>query len=465
MVTGSFAWRGHRVRAVLLACAFAALCLAGAPAATAQPAADAAAAGAAAGIEARREALFARMLDNPGDLQVAFEYAALSAEAGDYEAAISTLERMLIFAPDLPRVQLELGVLYYRIGATDVARTYFEAVLAREGVPPQVRERVEVFLTQLDQQDRRFTANGSIYAGVRYQSNANAAPENQRILLGGLPFILSPDSRGREDVNVFLLTNTHFAYDLHTQGDLIEADIVSYNTGYGQLSRLNTNLVEGTLGPSFHLGRFGWESARLGVYGILGGTALGGEAYQAAYGAGARLSRTLGDRILLDSRVEYRYRNYYNTPDYPTVRLQSGDEWRTQSSVVALLTPRLTLSGGFESRWQDARVGFNRFTEIGGYARAGYMFTGIEAGWIAAAPWNVSLGVGGFVRDFDAPDPVLDPNAAEHDEVLWVEAGLSVPLQHGFAMFVNGQYRNQDSNYATRDFDNAVATVGLSKLF
>jgi Flp pilus assembly protein TadD len=73
---------------------------------------------------ARREALLKQMIARPNDLDLA--YANLSSQAGDYEGAISTLERMLIYAPNTPRLQLELGVLYYKIGAYDVARNYFE---------------------------------------------------------------------------------------------------------------------------------------------------------------------------------------------------------------------------------------------------------------------------------------------------------------------------------------------------
>ena len=75
-------------------------------------------------VEARREALLKQMLARPNDLDLAFEYATLSSQVGDYEGAVSTLERMLIYAPNTPRLQLELGILYYKLGAYDVARLF-----------------------------------------------------------------------------------------------------------------------------------------------------------------------------------------------------------------------------------------------------------------------------------------------------------------------------------------------------
>jgi hypothetical protein len=58
-------------------------------------------------LEVRKDALFQQMLHDPGNLDAAFAYAEVSAQLGDYEAAVSALERMLLFNPDLPRVQLE----------------------------------------------------------------------------------------------------------------------------------------------------------------------------------------------------------------------------------------------------------------------------------------------------------------------------------------------------------------------
>jgi Flp pilus assembly protein TadD len=73
--------------------------------------------------EAEYDAAFQEMLRKPSDLDTLFKFAMIASRTGDLEGAISALERMLLVDPDLPRVRLELGVLYYRLGSFEVARS------------------------------------------------------------------------------------------------------------------------------------------------------------------------------------------------------------------------------------------------------------------------------------------------------------------------------------------------------
>ena len=77
-------------------------------------------------LQAERSALFEYLLANPADLDASFRYAALSVRVGDLEAAIQVFQRMLIYAPGMPRLQLELGLLYHRLGANETARQYLQ---------------------------------------------------------------------------------------------------------------------------------------------------------------------------------------------------------------------------------------------------------------------------------------------------------------------------------------------------
>lgn len=436
---------------------------------TPQPAAaqsEEAAASATAGVEARRQALFVAMLNDPSNLDVAFEYAMLSAQVGDYEAAISTLERMLVYAPNLPRIQLELGVLYYRIGAVDEAKAYFEAARNSAGVPPQVTERVDAFLAEADANSSRLTVTGSVHGGGRFQTNANASPEESIININGVPIRLNNSARAQADFNLFALTDVHFAYDLQNQNDLIEANVVVYNSVYADLDRLNLQLIEAQLGPSFGLGRFGLDRARVGVYGIAGATVLGSSIYSTQYGVGSVLQTRLWDGALFDSRNEYRVLNYLDSNNYPTVRLQTGEEFSTVNTLTASLHPQFLLQVQGYGRFTWARTDYNTYAEGGGSARGTYFFYGPSAGLLTdEAPWTVSVAAGALYRGFDGPDPLINATETEEDTAYWVEAGLSAPLQAGFSAFLTGQVRNQDSNYATRDYTNGVVTLGLSKRF
>lgn len=419
-----------------------------------------------AALEARRDALFARMLEDPADLDAAFEHAMISVELGDYEGAIASLERMLVFAPSLPRVQLELGVLYFRIGATDTARDYLEAAIAGENVPPAVRDRVNTFLARIDRQERRLRVEGSIQGGVRYQSNANAAPEDDILDINGRRVRLNRDARAQADGNVFGLANVHLRYDLRNQGDLIEADILTYNAWYFDLGRLDTNLIEGTLGPSFDLGRFGLDGVRIGPYGLAGAVGLGGALYSTTYGGGLRVRARLHRRLLWDSRHEIRAVNFDNSTTYPTVRDQTGVDYRNWIRLTGYLSARTSLAAIGETRHVDARTGFESFDEYGIGARGKYLFYVPGNGPLADdAPWSVSLGAGLRFRDYDSPDPFIAPTRSQTDDVYWIDAGLGIPLERRFSVFVNGQLRVQDSNYATRDYTNGIVSVGLSKRF
>ena len=125
-------------------------------------------------LEAQKSALFQQMLRNPGDLDTTFSYADVSARLGDYEAAVSALDRMLLFNPNLPRVQLEIGALYFRMGSYDLARDYFVRAAAANP-PPAVRERINEYMAQIEKATSRHHLSGYVFLGGQYQSDANVA--------------------------------------------------------------------------------------------------------------------------------------------------------------------------------------------------------------------------------------------------------------------------------------------------
>ena len=129
-------------------------------------------------LETEKDQLFQQMYRDPANLDVTFAYADISARLGDYEAAVSALERMLLFNPNLPRVQLELGALYFRMVCLESCPDLFRqgrAIPAQPPPPPEVRARVAEYLAQIETLPSRDHFSGYLFLGGQHQTDANVA--------------------------------------------------------------------------------------------------------------------------------------------------------------------------------------------------------------------------------------------------------------------------------------------------
>jgi tetratricopeptide (TPR) repeat protein len=412
---------------------------------------------------ARHRAMLAQVVADPTNLDLAFEYAALSARIGELEEAISTLERMLIFAPGLPRLQLELGVLYFRLGAYETAQLYFDAALSGEDVPEEVRTNVAPYLAAIRERTATSRFSGVILGGVRWQSNANAAPQGRIVNLNGLPFVLDETATGAEDSNSFLTTNVTYSRDLASQGDRFEANLLTYGALYREHDEINTGLAELTFGPSLNLERIGLEDAALGVYGILSGIGLEEDIYLGAVGAGAAFSKFLGARTQASLRSEYRHEEYFDSPTRPTASDRTGEVYRGAGTLQHQLTQRFAIFSSLLGEVRDAEEDFLSSWEAGGTVGGSLALPSPvpkqDDSWILAV-------VGGYVyREFDEPDPAINALAEEVDEEAFVQGTLTVPIDDGWALQASGGYRDVVSNYDTRTFDNINASLAAMKQF
>ena len=270
--------------------------------------------------------LFKRLLIKPDDLDAGFRYAELETELGDYEAAIGALERMLYYNPNLPRVKLQLGVLYFHLRSYEMARTYFDSVLAAPDLPADVRTEVQTYLAAVDKAVaiNQFSIYGQF--GLAYQTNANAGPNSPNVLALGQNALLSPQFQKTPDWNAFGLVTAHDFYDFNDQrGDGWESDVIAYYSQQFRVTRLDLGLVELRTGPRFGIGDYGGLSVH--PYGIGNVLTLGGANYLNTAGAGVSLNWPVNETLTVTPGVEFRNRWFYNSANYPTAAGQSGGQW------------------------------------------------------------------------------------------------------------------------------------------
>jgi tetratricopeptide repeat protein len=418
-----------------------------------------------AGLDSRRETLLREMLARPNDLDLAFEYAKLSSAAGDYEGAISTLERMLIYAPNTPRIQLELGILYYRLGAYDVARSYFEQVSANPSVPPDVAKQVSLYIQQLSIAADPPAFSASIFSAIRYETNATAGPGTNSVTLNGIDFTLDDQAVGRPGWSALNIGTLHYSYDLKKQGDRIELDFLAYSTAYldNDLSDIDLDFFELTLGPSFNMKRWGMDQSRLYVYAIGDLAYLGYQHYFSAPGAGIRILSFAAERSVLDARIETRWRDFDDSSELPTNSLRDGAQTRFGADYSYYFAPGFVGTVQGYAQREDAKADFYADWEVA--FSLGFAWTFNNPLWQGQYPWTWQVGGGLIQRDYDAPDPTINPTEAEQDNIAWARTALVLPIAETWALVPQVEYRDQRSNYDIREFDDLITLLGVQKRF
>jgi len=366
-----------------------------------------------AALQAQKEQLFQQMFRDPGNLDATFAYADVSARLGDYEAAVSALERMLLFNPNLPRVQLELGALYYRMGSYELARDYFERAAAANP-PPEVKARVEQYLADIEKAQSRHHLSGYVFFGGQYQSDANVA---------GSSLILSPIGPvqlGNQFVkqgsgSIFASGSTLYSYDLQTQNhDTLEVTSVGYLSHYfnSAVTRLDLSLLEVTGGPRFNFpdgGMLSGKLASLRPYIIGDEVGLGWVQYFAAVGTGLEYDEIVWNDLALKGIFEFRQKYFNNAPDRPLSTGLGGSDKLVTFSATKPVTENSAVNLEFDYLDQLTQLAFYTNTT---YAVSGsYRYRYPDPTGFTPMSWETSPFIGRAWSYYAAPDPCCNTSA------------------------------------------------------
>ena len=451
-----------------MALVFAALTVLGGPAAT-QTLSDAERAQ----LQARKEELFQQTLREPGNLDIAFAYADASAKLGDNEAAVSALQRMLLFNPNLPRVKLELGALFFRMGSYELARTYFEEALA-SNPPQEVKSRIETYLAEIARNSAPQRFSGFFFFGGQYQSDANVAPGSPLVHSPIGDVLLNSQFVKKSDVNVFGTGAFLYSYDLGTQDrDTFEVGGTGFANHYSSVTRLDLGLAELTAGPRINFLKPlpEVESASLKPYLIANDVSLGGNQYFHTLGVGAEATMLAWHDIRLRSVFEFRDKNFNSAPDRPLSRALTGTDklltlFATKPITTAPFFSELALE--FDYLAQDTRkiptiFGLSDYYSNQTYAvAAAYRVRYDDPTGSFAFPWETTGFISHSWADYDAPDPCctgLTPTI-RHDQHLRFGVTHSVQVSDNVAVVLQFQRDIVSSNLSLYAYTSNSVLLG-----
>ena len=173
-------------------------------------------------LEKKKEQTFQKLFKDPTNLSLLFEYANLSIVVGDLEGAIGVFEQMLIYDSELPRIRLELGVLYFRLGAFALANNYLKSV-KEFNPPPEVEAKVDQFLEAIVSAEEPFQWQQNLSIGFKRATNGNSGINADFIEIGDFLLEVDQDSKRQSDRSSLYNYSLSIDQDLnHPRGDNIQ---------------------------------------------------------------------------------------------------------------------------------------------------------------------------------------------------------------------------------------------------
>jgi tetratricopeptide (TPR) repeat protein len=415
--------------------------------------------------EREYDAAFQEMLRRPADLDVLFKFATIATKAGDYEGAISALERMLLVNPDLPRVRLELAVLYYRLGSFEVSRTYLEAVLASPGIAPEVRARAEQYMAEVEKRSSRSRFVGEVFAGVRYQSNANLGPPTSSVRLFGQTANLNNSAVGTADWGAVTSGYVRHIYDLGTQDrGQIETQLTGYANRQFQVSTANVSILDLTSGPRFQAFQGIFEDVSIKPMGLLGFIWVNDQPYYGSYGSAVEVGALLADKLRNTSNVSYRRLLYQDSWYLPTNNVYTGNEYSANTTFQYALTDIVSIF---------ANTNVQRFM-ADNYAQYSYLLGGVGGGmqfrfadplFKSQLPWTMSVSANVQWWGYDQADPIIDPGVVRQQNDTILNITLAVPFDERTTVTISGGRFVRASNIPNYEFTNNSFLMGVSWRF
>jgi tetratricopeptide (TPR) repeat protein len=415
---------------------------------------------------AEYDAAFRAVLADPANLDLTFRFAALAIAVGDLEGAVSAFERLLIFNPNLPRIRYELGRLYLELGSDQIARGYFEDAARAPDLPADVRGEIASSLAEIDKRQSSTSFAVALQAGMRWQSNANAANSAGIVKLFGLDADLDPTSRKRPDWNGFAQATLSFAYDLGTQDrDALEVGVQLYGTRQLEVSSLDLQVAQVDIGPRLRFGGAngsgnGWTLRPFLIGNVV---TLDDSRYFVSYGGGAAFDVPITSRFATELELRSRLRRFHVSEARSTISDKDGWEYGLRAGTRYALSGLDQVRFGIGTTYTDAKAGYEQNAEYG--LDLTYLRQFADPFGLSERPWIASLSGGRTLRYYNSPDSTVDPDTHRYDREWTVGFGMVARITGSWSVNLQVLQQWARSSVANFTFTNTSASIALGYAF
>ncbi len=363
-----------------------------------------------AGAFAGRDVAFEEVLRDPDNVELNYAFALTQIRQGDLLGALSTLERILLRNPGIPRVRLIYAIVLYRLNAVAEAEREFDNLL-RLRMDEGLRRELEYYRSQIARakQTTKFTA--VVRFGWNYDSNRNAAPLTRSLISSGAAVPLPGE------------TETH---SLETFGRLE----VEHDLGFQRRHRL-IGSVTGLYDLSLRSDRF-----TLSAIDVRGGIALDLAPYEVriqphfrwahlehdtvlqAHGGSIRFDWPTKQNLHYFAFFSGEHQVFNGTDAAPSSRFRTGPEWRGGVGVRWVIVPEHRVTVTATGIRKEAREGFFDYSGA---------LVGLEHGWLLGRGMFLLTNVSWEGDWYDESDPNINSTKRE-DNILRVRTIFGIPF-------------------------------------
>jgi tetratricopeptide (TPR) repeat protein len=418
---------------------------------------------------AKLDPLADRLAGNP-DFDYVYGVAAL--DAGHPAQAAVALRRAIAARPNFHLARAELGRALAAMGDLAGAKREFEAVRDGGGLPAVARDAMGRQVIAIDQAltqtgpagpqpppkreeapRPRTLISGYLENSIGYDSNVNAGPSSESLLIPALAFL------GPASVSPQAMPKKSGFYELAgglSISHAIDNDTAAFANVIGNWHPLFDN-------NEFRTALAGGEAGiarRVGDLGIFSVAAIGqtfmmdDRAFRNLYGAAAQWRQRYADTW--DASVAVSWLGL----EYPGMIGQNADRFTASGTLARKwdqlpLAPAISITGnGGREIARDAGMDFLTFTLLG--VRAG-----VETTW---APWLVAfLQLGYEDHRYDADYPLFFRR--RHEGLLDALAGFEVKLNERVSLRPSVHYSETQSNVDLFDQKRWITTVAVRWTF
>jgi len=360
----------------------------------------------------------------------------------DYSNAIKYFEQLLKRDKGAHRVRLDLASVYYYTGKLQKAKELL-LIVKRSNPPKKVGDNIDSFLAAIEKGVPK-SWSISFNVGYQYDSNVNAGPDTDTVLMYNLPFTLSDDAKVNSDHAIKYGVN--FNYLKHINGFGWQSSLGANVIDYRKFHNLDNKSISLSIGITGKKNRITYSIPFIANVSIIGHE---NRYYSIAKGISPQVSYQLEQDLLLSGSLSLQNKKYYKQKD------------KESNSIT--FSP-------FIRKYIDQ----SSFVNFGGYLGQENSHTqtssnnskGLNLGYYKAfsQKFNIYLGASYSKTDYDGEEVAYNQARKDSSKSVNVNFNYFVDTIKS-NIGLNMSYTKNSSSIEIYDYDRKVFGINLSRNF